>query len=642
MLSSSEVLGADGPLARHISGFAPRRPQQEMAAAVERAIANGSLLIAEAGTGTGKTYAYLVPALLSGGKTIISTGTRNLQDQLFQKDLPVVRDALGVPVSIAMLKGRGNYLCIHRLGQAEEQGWFTSRSQVDQLTRIRGWSGRTRSGDISEMSGIPEDAPIWSMVTSSADNCLLQECADFSDCHLMRARRKAQEADVLVVNHHLLFADMALKDSGFGELLPSANVLILDEAHQLPDVATSFFGQSITGNQLAELARDTISEDRQEAGEDDRLQSQAGVLQELVLEMRRAFGPEQRRAPWRGIATQSVMQEAVEKLQKALRALLQRLEPQAQRSKGLENCQKRCIELLDRFACLTGDSPEDHIHWFETHKRSFSIHLTPLNIADIFREKVQQQNTSWVFTSATLAVGDEFGYFASRMGLADVETHRWDSPFDYSRQAVLYVPEQMPAPTAPDYTEAVLKRALEVIELSQGRTFILFTSHRALQWAARQLREKLAYPLLVQGEMPRSRMLERFRKLGNAVLLGTSSFWEGVDVRGEALSSVIIDKLPFASPGDPVTEARIEAVRARGGNPFMEFQLPEAVLALKQGAGRLIRDDGDRGVLVLCDPRLLNKPYGRLFLDSLPAMTRTRKLGVVARFFALQQKAPAT
>ncbi len=642
MLSSKEILGADGPLAQHIPGFAPRQPQQEMAEAVEQAIANSSVLIAEAGTGTGKTFAYLVPALLSGGKVIISTGTKNLQDQLFHKDLPVVRDALGVPVTIAMLKGRGNYLCTHRLDLAEDQGRFTSRQQVDQLLRIRSWSGRTRSGDTTEMSDIPEDAPIWSMVTSNTDNCLGQECPDFSDCYVMRARRKAQEADVLVVNHHLLFADMALREGGFGEILPSANALILDEAHQLPDVATSFFGQSITGNQLLELARDTISEDLQEAGEDKALQKQADKLQKTVQDMRLAFGPEQRRSPWRGVAEQSVMRDAVEKLHEALQGLQQLLEPQAQRGKGLENCLKRCTELLDRFTSLTGDSPDDHIHWFETYKRSFSLHLTPLDIAGIFRGKVQQQKIAWIFTSATLAVGSEFDYFSNRMGLSDAETRRWDSPFDYPHQAVLYVPEQMPSPTAPNYTEAVLERAEEVIKLSGGRAFILFTSHRALQWAAQQLRDKLDYPLLVQGEMPRSHLLERFRELGNAVLLGTSSFWEGVDVRGEALSCVIIDKLPFASPGDPITEARIDALRARGGNPFMEFQLPEAVLTLKQGAGRLIRDDKDRGTLVLCDPRLLSKPYGRLFLNSLPAMTRTRKIDVVQRFYALQQKAPAT
>jgi len=638
--SSREILGADGPLSRHIPGFTPREPQQEMAEAVERTIADAGVLVAEAGTGTGKTFAYLVPALLSGGKVIVSTGTKNLQDQLFHKDLPVIREALELPVRVAMLKGRGNYLCTYRLGLAEAEGRFTSRQQLDQLSRIRRWSGRTRCGDIAELAEIPEDAPIWGMVTSTADNCLGQECPDFGDCHVMQARRKAQEADVLVVNHHLLFADMALREGGFGELLPSANALILDEAHQLPDVATGFFGQAITGNQLLELARDTITEDGREAGEDQSVRRQAERLQKAVREMRLAFGTEQRRAPWHGVSGESGMQRAVAALQDALTELLGLLEPLAQRGKGLENCARRCAELCERFEQLTGDSPEGHIHWFETYRRSFALHLTPLDIAGIFRAKLERQRAAWIFTSATLAVGERFDYFSSRMGLSDAETHRWDSPFDYPRQAVLYVPEGMPDPAVPTFTEAVLKRAQEVIRLSEGRAFLLFTSHRALQFAARWLQQREQdYPLLVQGEMPRSRLLERFRELGNAVLLGTSSFWEGVDVRGEALSCVIIDKLPFASPGDPVTEARIDALRRGGGNPFMEFQLPEAVLTLKQGAGRLIRDGRDRGVLMLCDPRLLSKPYGRLFLESLPPMTRTRRLEVVERFFALSREA---
>ncbi len=639
MYSSKEILGADGPLAQLVPGFHPRILQQEMAETIEKAISDAGILVAEAGTGTGKTFAYLVPALLSGEQVIISTGTKNLQDQLFHKDLPVIRKALKQAVNVAMLKGRGNYLCTYRLGLAETEGRFASPQQVDQLSRIRQWSTRTRCGDIAELSDIPEDTPVWGMVTSTADNCLGQECPDFEGCHVMRARRSAQEADLLVVNHHLLFADMALREGRVGEVLPSANVFILDEAHQLPGVATAFFGRAITGNQLLELARDIIAEDRREAGENRELQAQAEQLQQAVRAMRLAFGVEQRRAPWRSVVEQEAIQAALASVRDGLGGLISLLEPLAQRGKGLENCLRRATELGEQFELLTDESPEGHIHWFETFKRSFSLHLTPLDIADTFRSRLERQRAAWIFTSATLAVGERFDYFTERMGLIDAETHRWDSPFDYPRQAVLYVPEGMPDPATPDYTEAVLERALEVIRLSQGRAFFLFTSHRALQWAASQLREQLSdYPLLVQGEMPRSRLLERFRELGNAVLLGTSSFWEGVDVRGEALSCVIIDKLPFASPGDPVTEARIDALRAGGGNPFMEFQLPEAVLTLKQGAGRLIRDGGDRGVLMLCDPRLLSKPYGRLFLESLPPMTRTRKLAVVKRFFTLQRE----
>ncbi len=631
------MLGANGPLARHIPGFSPRRQQQEMAAEVERTIAGNGLLIAEAGTGTGKTFAYLVPALLCGGKVIISTGTKTLQDQLFLKDLPLVQRALGVPVTAALLKGRSNYLCLHRLELAEEQGGFASRRDLDRLTRIRAWSGRTRSGDIAELEEIPENAPVWGMVTSSADNCLGQECPQLADCHLARARRRAQEADLLVINHHLLFADMALREGGFGELLPGANAFVIDEAHQLPEIATGFFGDSISANQLLELAGDTISEDLQGAGEDPTLRDQAEHLQRVVRDMRAVFGPEQRRAPWRSATGLRGMPEAVTALREALERLRELLEPQAQRSKGLESCLRRAGDLGERFGRLTGAAPEQHIHWFETHRRSFTIHLTPLDVAEPFQARLQRHRAAWIFTSATLAVGERFDYFSARLGLRDAVTRRWESPFDYPGQAVLYVPEGLPDPAAPDYTAAVVERARELVEASRGRAFLLFTSHRALQWAADRLRERLGYPLLVQGDMPRSRLLERFRELGDAVLLGTGSFWEGVDVRGEALSCVVIDKLPFASPGDPVTEARIDALRAGGGNPFMEFQLPEAVLALKQGAGRLIRDRSDRGVLALCDPRLLSRPYGRLFLDSLPGMTRTRKLEVVQRFFALQR-----
>ncbi len=637
MQDSSRLLGADGPLARHIPGFSPRPQQQEMAAAVEHAIDTNGCLIAEAGTGTGKTFAYLVPALACGGKVIISTGTKTLQDQLFLKDLPLVQRALGLPVTSAMLKGRGNYLCLHRLELAAEQGGFMVRPDLDRLARIQAWSGRTRSGDIAELDEIPEDAPLWSLVTSSADNCLGQDCPHLSDCHLLRARRKAQEADLLVINHHLLLADMALRDGGFGELLPSANALIIDEAHQLPEIATSFFGEALSANQLLELASDTIAEDLQEAGEDRALREQAEELQRVVRAMRAAFGAEQRRAPWRSALQCRDMQQHITAVQQQLIRLRELLEPQAQRSKGLEGCLRRSVELGERFGALTGAAPEQHIHWFETHKRSFTIHLTPLDIAQPFQERLQQQRAAWIFTSATLAVGERFDYFSRRLGLESATTCRWESPFDYPRQAVLYVPDGLPDPATPEYTAAVVEHARRLVDASRGRAFILFTSHRALQWAAQQLRDGFGYPLLVQGEMPRSRLLERFRELGDAVLLGTSSFWEGVDVRGEALSCVIIDKLPFASPGDPVTEARIDALRAAGGNPFMEFQLPEAVLTLKQGAGRLIRDRSDRGVLALCDPRLLSKPYGRLFLDSLPAMTRTRKMEVVQRFFALQR-----
>jgi ATP-dependent DNA helicase DinG len=634
MQSPSDILGPSGQLAKHLPGFASRSQQQEMAEAVAQALADSSVLIAEAGTGTGKTFAYLVPAMLSGQKVIISTGTKNLQDQLFHKDIPLVRDLLGVPVDVALLKGRANYLCHHRLQLAREEGRFLTRSQTAELQEIGKWSGRTSSGDIAELSTLTEDSPLWPQVTSSAENCLGSDCDYLDECFLAKARRRAQEADVLVVNHHLFFADMALKDEGFGELLPGANAFILDEAHQLPDTASNFFGTTITANQLLELAHDSIAEEIREASESRDLQVRADKLEKAVRDMRLAFGEMLRRGPWKEVAGGRELDQSIASVAALLDDLTQGLKSMSARGKGLESCYQRSELLVDRFSRLTGTTPEGMIHWYETHSRSFTINFTPMDVAQLFQQQLKAHPCAWVFTSATLAVGDSFQHFSDQLGLAGAKTHRWGSPFDYPRQALLYVPPQMPEPNSPGYTAAVVEAALPVLEASRGRAFLLFTSHRALREAAELLAGRIAYPLLIQGDAPRSRLLEEFREKGNAVLLGTGSFWEGVDVRGEALSCVIIDKLPFASPGDPVLQARIDAMREAGGNPFMDYQLPQAVITLKQGVGRLIRDVKDRGVLVLCDPRLGTKNYGRIFLDSLPPMSKTLKLEVVQRFFS--------
>lgn len=635
MQSPSDILGPNGQLAQRLPGFAARPQQQEMAEAVAQALADNSLLIAEAGTGTGKTFAYLVPAMLSGQKVIISTGTKNLQDQLFHKDIPLVRELLGVPVDVALLKGRANYLCHHRLQLAREEGRFLTRSQTAELQEIGTWSGRTASGDIAELATITEDSPLWPQVTSSAENCLGSDCDYLDECFLAKARRRAQEADVLVVNHHLLFADMALKDEGFGELLPGANAFILDEAHQLPDTASSFFGTTITANQLLELAHDSIAEEIREASESRDLQVRADKLEKAVRDMRLAFGEALRRGPWKEVAGGRELDDAIALVATLLDDLSAGLKSVSARGKGLESCYQRSEVLVERFSLLTGATPEGMIHWYETHSRSFTINFTPMDVAQLFQQQLKAHPCAWVFTSATLAVGESFQHFSEQLGLEGAVTHRWDSPFDYPRQALLYVPPRMPEPNSPGYTAAVVEAALPVLEASRGRAFLLFTSHRALKEAAELLAGRIDYPLLIQGDAPRSRLLEEFREKGNAVLLGTGSFWEGVDVRGEALSCVIIDKLPFASPGDPVLQARIDAMREAGGNPFMDYQLPQAVITLKQGVGRLIRDVQDRGVLVLCDPRLGSKSYGRIFLDSLPPMSKTLKLEVVQRFFAL-------
>jgi ATP-dependent DNA helicase DinG len=637
MTDYAEIFGPDGWLATRIQGFSHRPQQQEMAAAVGRILEQRGALICEAGTGTGKTFAYLVPALMSGLKVIISTGTKNLQDQLFHRDLPRVRESLASPVSTALLKGRANYLCIHRLDNTLVEEIRLTREQVGQLQAIRDWAASTRSGDIAEMSTIPEDATIWPIVTSTTDNCLGQECPAYSKCHLVEARKCAQEADLVVINHHLLCADMALKEEGFGELLPGADCFILDEAHQLPEVASNFFGASLSGRQLQELAKDTIVETHKQAKDTPQLIERAEALKKSAGDLRLAFGLEARRGPWSELTDNPAVERQLERVMDCLSNLTEALQAVEGRDKGLDSCKERSEQLRLRLQALRGEGEDDEeaasIRWFETTRQGLRLNRTPLEISGIFQAVMQQHSAAWVFTSATLAVGGSFDHFAHQLGLGEAETHCWDSPFDYPRQALWYVPKGLPEPNHPDFNRSVSERSIPILQASRGRAFLLYTSHRALQEAADYLADKLDFPLLVQGTAPRTELIERFRELGNAVLLGTSSFWEGVDVRGEALSCVIIDKLPFASPGDPVLQARIDALRKRGGNPFMEFQLPQAAIALKQGAGRLIRDERDTGLLVVCDPRLINKPYGKLFIRSLPPMTKTQDPEVVKRFF---------
>lgn len=636
--TSADVLGLDGGMARCIEGFRPRSQQQEMATAVEESIAQYQNLICEAGTGTGKTFAYLVPALLSGQKVIISTGTKNLQDQLFQKDLPLVRKALQVPVQAALLKGRSNYLCIYRLAVTEQEGRFASREMLHQLRMVREWAGRTDSGDITEFLDIGEESPMWPMVTSTADNCLGSECPSFNDCHVVNARRNASEADIVVVNHHLLMADMVLREDGFGELLPSANVYIIDEAHQLPEIATNFFGQNLSGRQLIELAKDTVAEFHSSAGDSKTLLKAADVLEYAVRDFRLVLSNEGQRQPWYKARQGAHVETRLEELDDALVSLREELNQLAERSKGLENCLERCEVLVQRVSMFLMGPQTDQVYWLDVYSKSFVLCCTPLSVAEPFQKRMNEHKSTWIFTSATLAVAGRFNHYADQLGLQETKTALWDSPFDYRSHALFYAPPDMPQPNSPDYVEAVVAAAMPVLAASRGRAFILFTSHRSLKRAAELLQGKLDYPMLVQGEYPRSELLRRFREKGNAVLLGTGSFWEGIDVRGEALSCVIIDKLPFAAPDDPVLQARAEALRAKGGNPFMDIQVPQAVIALKQGVGRLIRDVDDRGVMVLCDPRLVTKPYGQVFLNSLPCMLRTQKIELVERFFVAEQR----
>lgn len=631
--SSRDILGEGGQVARHIPGFQVRASQLAMAESVEAAIREHSVLLVEAGTGTGKTFAYLVPALASGKRVIVSTGTRNLQDQLFHRDLPVVRDALALPVSVALLKGRANYLCPYRLQLHLDEGLLANKQMVHELQMVREWAGRTRSGDMAELAELPEDASVLPLVTSTSDNCLGQECPNIDDCPLAKARKKASEADLIVVNHHLFFADRALKDDGFGELLPEAEAVIFDEAHQLPEVASLFFGESLSARQLFDLAADVITEMVQGAPDMRILSDLAGALETRVQDMRLAFGDEVRKAPWAEVEGLEAMSSAIPAVAVAFQQLLEALDKASARSKGLENCHRRAIELAELFEKLTDTAPDNQVHWFETFKKGFVIQWTPLDVAMPFRNMLGEKKCAWIFTSATLAIHEDFRHFTSQLGLADTECLQLPSPFAYEQQALFYVPRGIPDTSSPEYTLAVLRAALPVLEASHGRAFVLFTSHRALKEAAEWLPRQVSYPVLVQGTMAKAELLRQFRAAGNAILLGTGSFWEGVDVRGEALSCVIIDKLPFASPTEPIVAARIDAYKARGRNPFNSYQLPASIIAMKQGAGRLIRDTGDFGVLMACDPRLVGRPYGQLFLQSLPPMRRTRSLNEVKAFF---------
>ena len=655
------LFAQDGPLARGIEGYRERAQQLEMATRIAEALAANGTLILEAGTGTGKTVAYLVPALLAGGKVIISTGTKTLQDQLFRRDLPTVRDALGVPATIALLKGRANYVCHYHLERNIKEGMLPSRQDVAHLQTIARFARISKEGDKAELAAVPEDAAAWGYATSTRDNCLGQQCPNLSDCFLMKARRKALESDIVVVNHHLFFADVVLRDEGMGELLPACNAVILDEAHQLPEIATVFFGETSSTSQCIELARDARAEALAGARDMPALLELGAQLEKAARDLRLAPRQQAGRIHGQALARERELAPAITMLGVALNALARGFAPIAERSEGLARCRARALELHARIGRWLGEqnaaarpaeagpmSAAEHlaadglVRWVEVGGNHLQLHASPLSVAETFRRQVdgdaRGHPRAWIFTSATLAVGGDFSHYQRELGLEDAQTGFWQSPFDYPKQALIYLPQGLPEPNTPDHTRAVVEAALPVIRASGGGAFLLFTTLRAMRAAHEFLaealrREQLGFPLLLQGEGTRSELLERFRKLGNAVLVASSSFWEGVDVRGDALSVVVIDKLPFAPPDDPLMQARLEWLEKQGRNPFMEYQLPQAAITLKQGAGRLIRDERDRGVLVICDNRLASRPYGRKLVASLPPMKRTRSEAEVVAFF---------
>ena len=656
------IFAETGTLATGIEGYRPRAAQEQMAAAVAGAIERADTVIVEAGTGTGKTFAYLVPAMLWGGKVILSTGTKNLQDQLFLRDIPTVRKALNVPVSVALLKGRANYLCHYHLERAEIQGRLASRQDAAWLREIARFAKVTSSGDKGELASVPENAPVWQLVTSTRDNCMGTECPSYKECFVMRARKEAQQADIVVVNHHLFFADVVLRDTGMAELLPAANTVIFDEAHQLPDTATLFFGESLSTSQLLELARDTVAEGLSHARDAADWVRIAAPLERAARDLRLAFTRDNSRLAVSQIEADPRIGkpffETLDALETALSEFVTLLESQAERAESLEQCHRRAVELDQRLAAWRNDAkavsppaaaegdekapasaafgPET-VRWVEVFSQTVQLHRTPLSIAPIFTRQREGHPRAWIFTSATLSVKGNFTHYAAQLGLDKDKSLTLPSPFDYATQGLLYVPRDLPAPQSPQFTDAVVQTALPLIEAAGGRAFLLCTTLRAVQRASDLLYEAFAergleLPLLVQGQASRTELLDRFRELGNAVLVGSQSFWEGVDVRGEALSLVIIDKLPFAPPDDPVLAARMEVLQKKGLSPFAVHQLPHAVITLKQGAGRLIRSESDRGVLVICDTRLVEKPYGRQIWQSLPPFKRTREAETVVHF----------
>ncbi|HUX62850.1 ATP-dependent DNA helicase, partial [Sulfuricella sp.] len=541
MLDLDSIFAEDGVLARAFKDYRVRSQQLEMARTISTAIEKHEILVAEAGTGTGKTYAYLAPALLAGGKVIISTGTKTLQDQLFFRDIPAMREALKVPVTIAMLKGRANYVCHFHLERAKNEGRFMTRDDSRYLSLIERFTKSSDSGDKSTLSEVPENAGIWSYVTSTRENCLGQECAFHKDCFVMEARKRAQGADVVVVNHHLFFADVMLRDEGVAELLPASNTVIFDEAHQLPETASLFFGENLGTSQLLELAHDAHAEGVVSAKDFAALPEGAAALEKAARDLRLVFPQDSVRLPLTAAQAVRGFADALAEVKTRLDALNKLLESQAQRSPGLENCWQRGTQFAAQLKRWMDDENSGSVRWVEVFNRAMQLNATPLSIAEIFRKQIDGQTRAWIFTSATLAVKKDFSHYQSQMGLLEAATAFWDSPFDYENQAVLYVPTGMPEPNSREYTEAVVAAALPVIRASGGRAFLLCTSLRAMREAHELLKEAfekegLEFPLLLQGEGTRTELLERFRRLGNAVLVASQSFWEGVDVRGSALS----------------------------------------------------------------------------------------------------------
>ncbi len=629
-----KTFSAQGALGKAIPGFQPRQAQIDMAKAVASAIKNQGQVVVEAGTGTGKTFAYLVPALMSGKKVIISTGSKNLQEQLYHRDLPLMADALGFLGKVSLLKGRSNYLCLDRLSRQMVESHTPSADPtlLSQLVKVRAWTSETKTGDLGDCDAIAEDSPIIPTITSTNDNCLGKECPSYTDCYVLKARKKAMDADVVVVNHHLFLADLAIKETGFGELIPEADVFIFDEAHQLPDIASQYFGQSLSSRQIQELAKDIEISYRTEARDMRQLQKVAEKLTQQAMDLRILLGEPGFRGNWRDALASPAIAREIERLRESLDFTSDVLKLALGRSQLLDAAYERATMIKSRLDRVCDVSITGYSYWFDTTPRHFSLHITPLSVSDKFHEQMELKQGAWIFTSATLAVNGDFGHFTSRLGIKPASQMSLPSPFDYQNQARLCVPRYLPEPNSPGLADKLVTVLAPIIEQNQGRCFFLCTSHSMMRELGERFREVLTIPVLMQGETSKQRTLAEFMELGNALLVATGAFWEGIDVRGDALSCVIIDKLPFTAPDDPLLKARIEDCRLRGGDPFAQVQLPDAVITLKQGVGRLIRDKKDFGALIICDNRLVTREYGGVFLASLPPIPRTRDLENIKHF----------
>ncbi len=640
------AFAGDGVLARAVDQFEPRAGQRAMAMAVAETLSNGGVLLAEAGTGTGKTLAYLVPAILSRQRVLVSTGTKNLQEQIYFKDLPVLREALGVPFKAAYMKGRANYLCLHRLDQlrASPAVPYDFVSMVDEWIRV------TETGDRAELRDLPEDSATWHDVSATADTCLGNDCPQYQECYVTRMRQRAAESDVVIVNHHLLCADASVRQSSYGEVIPECHYAVLDEAHQLEDVATQYFGIAVSNYRVDDLVKDGeralnlgVVEDadanirRALNRVDDHAREFFGRLAMARLS-RGSFGEERLRIgpEWFG----DIVDDGLG-LIGGLDAVEREMAKMAGTGTGgsvaneeAGTLARRAAELRDNLSFLLEASNPSFVYFLETRNRGVFLRAAPIDVSGIIREQLLDRMRATVLTSATLTIAGSFEYVKRRLGAHDAADLRVPSEFDFAEQAILYLPRQMPAPKSPEYGEAVAREVADLLRRTEGRAFVLFTSYAMLRTVRDRVEAELPYPLIVQGSAPRSVLLAQFRTTPNAVLFATSSFWQGVDVVGEQLSCVIIDKLPFASPGDPITAARIEAISAEGGDAFQEYQVPLAILAMLQGLGRLIRHRSDRGVLAVLDPRLRTMGYGRRFLDSFPPAPVTQNPEAVSRFFA--------